>query len=295
MSMNGRVNETDAISATSEPEARASTGAAERDARDLPNALAAVDDILARCKGRSLAVFLDYDGTLTPIVDDPDQALIADDMRAAVSELADRCSVALVSGRDLPKLKRLARLPHVTYAGSHGFDIETAGGRSVAHEEAMADLPALDQAERRLRERLCGVAGAIVERKRFAIAVHFRQVAAQEVYRVQTIAKEVLSEQQGLREKAGKMIVELQPDVAWNKGRAVLWLLEQMGAAGTTFPIYIGDDVTDEDAFQALKGRGIGILVRDAQPRSSAAEYALENVAEVRRFLETLSGRLSHG
>jgi trehalose 6-phosphate phosphatase len=295
MSANRRANEMTATSMTSEPEAHASTGPAERDVGHLPNALAALDDILARCRGRSLAVFLDYDGTLTPIVDDPNQALIADDTRAAVSELADRCRVALVSGRDLQKLKSLARVPHVNYAGSHGFEIETADGRSVAHEEAMADLPALDQAERRLRERLSEIAGATVERKRFAIAVHFRQVAAQEVHRVQTIAKEVLGEERGLREKAGKMIVELQPDVDWNKGRAVLWLLEQMGAAGTTFPIYIGDDVTDEDAFRALKGRGIGILVRDAQPRSSAAEYALEDVAEVRRFLETLTGRLSHG
>ena len=280
---------------TSEPAASAQDHAAERDIRDLPNALVALDDILARCEGRSLALFLDYDGTLTPIVDDPEQALLTDDMRAVVSALAERCRVALVSGRDLQKLKSLAGLQHVTHAGSHGFDIETADGRKVAHEEAMADLPALDQAERRLRERLSGIAGTIVERKRFAIAVHFRQVAPQEVDRVQTVAKEVLAEQKGLRAKPGKMIVELQPDVDWNKGRAVLWLLEQMGAAGTALPLYIGDDVTDEDAFRALKGQGIGILVRDDQPRASAAEYVLDDVAEVRRFLEVLTARLSQG
>jgi len=295
MPANQRADETTVTSTNTEPVVRTRADFGARDVRDLPNALAAVDDILARRKGRSLAVFLDYDGTLTPIVDDPDQAVMGDETRSAVFELADRCSVALVSGRDLQKLKILARLPHVNYAGSHGFDIETADGRAAAHEKAMADLPALNQAEQRLRERLRGIVGAIVERKRFAIAVHFRQVAAREVHRVQTIAREVLGEHQGLREKAGKMIVELQPDVDWNKGRAVLWLLEQMGALGTAFPIYIGDDVTDEDAFQALKGRGIGILVRDVQPRSSAAEYALENVAEVRRFLEALTGRLRHG
>ena len=274
------------------PEATSGERASERDVRDLPSALLALDEILARGGARSLALFLDYDGTLTPIVEDPERALMTDDMRAVVSALADRCRVALVSGRDLQKLKSLASLAHVTYAGSHGFDIETADGRQVAHEEAMADLPALDQAERQLRERLSGIAGAIVERKRFAIAVHFRRVAAPQAGRVQAIAEEVLAGQQGLREKAGKMIVELQPDVDWNKGRAVLWLIEQMGATGTAFPLYIGDDVTDEDAFRALKGDGIGVLVRDDEPRSSAAEYVLNDVAEVRRFLEMLAARL---
>jgi trehalose 6-phosphate phosphatase len=281
------------MTATTTSEPAASKRAADRDVRELPSALVAMDDILARRGARSLALFLDYDGTLTPIVDDPERALMTDGMRAVVSALADRCRVALVSGRDLQKLKSLAGLRQVTFAGSHGFDIETADGREVAHEGAMADLPALDEAEQRLRERLRGIAGVIVERKRFAIAVHFRQVPAQEVHRVQAIAKEVLGEHKGLREKAGKMIVELQPDVDWNKGRAVLWLLDQMGAAGAAFPIYIGDDVTDEDAFRALKGQGVGILVHDDQPRSSAAEYVLNDVAEVRRFLEVLALRLS--
>jgi trehalose 6-phosphate phosphatase len=281
------------MSATTTSEPAAKERASERDVGDLPSALVALDGILSRRKGRSLALFLDYDGTLTPIVDDPERALMTDGMRAVVSALADRCRVALVSGRDLQKLKSLADLRQVTFAGSHGFDIETADGRKVAHEGAMADLPALDEAEQRLREGLSGIAGAIVERKRFAIAVHFRQVAALEVHRVQTIAREVLDEQEGLRATAGKMIVELQPDVDWNKGRAVLWLLDQMGAAGTAFPIYIGDDVTDEDAFRALKGQGVGILVHDHQPRSSAAEYVLNDVAEVRRFLEVLALRLS--
>jgi trehalose-phosphatase len=280
---------------TSEPASSAQDHAAERDVRDLPNALVALDDILARCEGRPLALFLDYDGTLTPIVDDPEQALLSEGMRAVVSDLAEECSVALVSGRDLQKLKSLAGLQHVTHAGSHGFDIETADGRTVAHEGAMADLPALDRAERQLRQRLSGIAGAIVERKRFAIAVHFRQVAPQKVDRVQTVAKEVLAEQEGLRAKPGKMVVELQPDVDWDKGRAVLWLLEQMGAAGSASPLYVGDDVTDEDAFRALKGQGIGVLVRDDQPRASAADYVLDDVDEVRRFLEVLTARLSQG
>ena len=263
-----------------------------RNARDLPDALAAFHDVLERSSGRSLAVFLDYDGTLTPIVDDPDRAVLAEDMRAVLSALADRCQVALVSGRDLQKLKDLVGLRQVTYAGSHGFDIETADGRALAHQEAMADLPALDRAEQQLRERLSGIAGAIVERKRFAIAIHFRRVAVQDVELVQAVAHEILAGQEGLRAKPGKMIVELQPDVDWNKGRAVLWLLEQMSAAGRAFPVYMGDDVTDEDAFQALKGRGIGILVREESERASAADYALDDVVEVRRFLERLTDRL---
>jgi trehalose-phosphatase len=87
-------------------------------------------------------------------------------------------------------------------------------------------------------------------------------------------------------------VIEVRPRLPWDKGRAVLWLLGTLGLEGPgVVPVYLGDDVTDEDAFRALAGRGLGVLM--AEPaRPSAADYRLRSVEEVRRFLEALEGRL---
>ena len=89
----------------------------------------------------------------------------------------------------------------------------------------------------------------------------------------------------------GKKVYELLPNTDWDKGKAVLWLLEDLHLErGKVRPIYIGDDRTDEDAFRALGRRGIGILVSE-EPRPSAATYSLGNPSEVERFLRELVAR----
>ena len=95
-----------------------------------------------------------------------------------------------------------------------------------------------------------------------------------------------------LRRMDGKKVYELLPDIDWNKGKAMLWLLETLGLEGeNALPIYIGDDRTDEDAFSALEQRGIGILVSDQSP-PTAARYSLKNPAEVEEFMAALAARL---
>jgi trehalose-phosphatase len=102
----------------------------------------------------------------------------------------------------------------------------------------------------------------------------------------------VASRHRELRRMDGKKVYELLPDIDWNKGKAVLWLLETLGLEGrSALPIYIGDDRTDEDAFRALEKRGVGILVSE-QPQVTAANYWLNNPEEVERFLGELIGRL---
>jgi trehalose-phosphatase len=94
-----------------------------------------------------------------------------------------------------------------------------------------------------------------------------------------------------LRRISGKKVYELLPDIDWDKGKAVAWLLETLGLesrSGGIRPIYIGDDSTDEDAFRALEQRGIGILVSE-QSQPTAARYSLKNIDEVERFLRTLT------
>jgi alpha,alpha-trehalase len=158
----------------------------------------------------------------------------------------------------------------------------------MQHEGGVAAAPALRAAEEQLRSRLAGVDGAAVEGKTFAIAVHYRLVQERQVPYVAEVVNSVAGGYPGLRVAGGKKIFELRPRIEWDKGRAVLWLLRALKLdLADVCPIYIGDDVTDEDAFDAVADRGVGILVRDG-PRETAARYALRQPEEVRRFLEAL-------
>lgn len=252
---------------------------------NLPNAFDRTAEFRARIADKRPAVFLDYDGTLTPIVARPELAVLSDAMRATLVRLAERCPVAIVSGRDRADVARLVGLDGLVYAGSHGFDIAGPGGLRKEHERAAAFLPALDRAEERLRREVAGIDGALPERKKFAIAVHYRLVAEEEVARIERAVAAVAAAIPELRRSAGKKVFELRPRIDWDKGKAVLWLLAALGLDGTdVLPFYIGDDETDEDAFRALAGHGIAILV-GGEGRSTAAGYVLADPAEVARFL----------
>lgn len=248
------------------------------------------EKLRGRLSGRPLAVFLDYDGTLTPIVEDHTKAFLADDMRAAIAELVKSCKVVIVSGRDLQMVQKLVKLDTVFVAGSHGFEVVGPDGSSERLQRGAEFLPELDEAERRLREELSEVAGHSVERKRFSIAVHYRQASDEDIPRIEAVVDEVLSECGGLRKGHGKKVFRIQPNLDWHKGRAVLWLLERFKRDDPDIlPIYVGDDITDEDAFRALAGVGLTIVVRDHEQRRTAADYALADTGEVWRLIDWLA------
>ncbi|MBA2663322.1 MAG: trehalose-phosphatase [Bradymonadaceae bacterium] len=259
---------------------------------NLPNAIRALDEIMGRARGHHLAVFLDYDGTLSPIVTRPEMAVLSDEMRRAVRALAKRCTVAVVSGRDLADVRERVGIEGIAYAGSHGFDIEGADGRRHQAGEG-AGLPALlERVAGRLRARLKDIDGAQLEQKRFSLAVHYRRAAEADVPLIKAIVDETLAEFSALRCSPGKMVFDLQPDIDWHKGRAVEWLLETLGLQkSSALALYIGDDVTDEDAFRALKARGIGIVVSE-EARQTQAGYVLRDPGEVQSFLLALSQAL---
>jgi trehalose-phosphatase len=253
--------------------------------RDLPSALENRDELLNRFSRTPPVVFLDYDGTLTPIVSRPEDARLSEEMRTLLARLGELVTVAIVSGRDRKDVETLVGVVDLVYAGSHGFDISGPNGLHLEHDVGVAALPELDQAERALEERLAPIAGAQVERKRFSIAVHYRNVAAPDVGRVEQAVDEVHRGHHRLRRTGGKKVFELRPDVDWDKGKAVFWILERLGRdSPDVLPVYVGDDLTDEDVFRALRGRGIGILVGD-HGGPSAADFRLPDVDAVARFL----------
>ena len=255
----------------------------------LPSALNHVQEIVRR--NDRPAVFLDYDGTLTPIVSQPEKALLSDSMRQALQSLVMQAPVAILSGRDLDDVRQRVNISAIVYAGSHGFDI--AGPRGLRKELATEFLPRLDIVEKEIGEQLTGIPGARLERKRFSIAAHYRNVNESDVPKVERAVSEVAARHRELRKMDGKKVHELLPDIDWDKGKAVLWLLENLGLERAKVrPIYIGDDRTDEDAFRALEKSGVGILVSE-EPRPTAARYSLKDPAEVERFLRELVATLT--
>lgn len=242
-------------------------------------------------RGDRLAVFLDYDGTLAPIVSHPEDASLSDSMRQTLGSLAARVPVAILSGRDLDDVRGRVFVDGVVYAGNHGFDIAGAGG--LRRELGAAHLTVLDAAEAELREALDDIPGAQLERKHFSVAAHYRNVNENDAFKVALAVEAVAARHRELRRMDGKKVYELLPDIDWNKGKAVLWLLETLSLKGrNALPIYIGDDRTDEDAFRALEKRGVTILVSE-HPQATAANYCLNNPEEVERFLRALIEHVS--
>ncbi len=258
----------------------------------IPSALDRMQEIERRLLDKRAVVFLDYDGTLTPIVDRPDQAVLSGEMRDVVRRLASSCMVAIVSGRSRAEVYDFVQIDSLIYAGSHGFDIAGPDRSMIQHEEGKHLLPTIDSAYRQLAERVKAIDGAIVEHKRFSISVHYRLVAEAQVSIIEGIVNQVLRENPTLRRSSGKKVFELRPRIEWDKGKAVLWILRALDLhRSDVLPFYLGDDTTDEDAFRALRDRGIGILVADT-PRPTAASCSVRDTREVRQFLQALTTAL---
>ena len=178
-------------------------------------------------------------------------------------------------------------LDGIWYAGSHGFELLWPDG--WREERGHEFLPSLDRVEKRLRCDLRHVAGAVVERKPFSVAVHDRRVPERQRPEVDAALRRAAADAPDLRITSGKMVSDLQPDIPWDKGRAVARLLEVMvDDAEVAVPIYVGDDLTDEDAFRLLRRRGITVLV-GSPAGPTGARYGLEDPDQVRMFLDVLA------
>jgi trehalose 6-phosphate phosphatase len=259
---------------------------------DLPPALP-VRTQLDLDRHSELAVFLDYDGTLTPIVDDPDDALLDEASRESIVRLAATALVAVVSGRDLDDVRSKVGIEGLAYAGSHGFDILHPDG--TRQQLATAHVEVLDRAEQELRRELGEIPGVRIERKGFAIAVHDRQVEDPALRaRIEEVVTGLGERYEELRATGGKRIHELRPDIDWDKGRAIETLLTELDAEDH-LPVYLGDDLTDEDGFRAVRARGgIAVVVRgEDDDRDSLAQAALETTEDARRFLDELRGLIA--
>jgi trehalose 6-phosphate phosphatase len=270
----------------------------DRRMSQLPDAFEA----LAGLTARHPAVFYDFDGTLSDIVNDPDAARPVAGASEALVRLAAQCPVAVLSGRDLADVSERVGLPGIWYAGSHGFELTAPDGTHHQNEAAAAAIPVLEQAAAELRGRIGSIPGVVVEHKRFGVAAHYRNAARDRVGEV-SAAVRAAGRRDALRVTTGREVIELRPDIDWDKGKTLRWVIDHLQQAGSEslVPIYLGDDITDEDAFDAVRHydvegvEGVPILVRhnDDGDRATAALFALDNPARVSEFTERLARQLS--
>jgi trehalose 6-phosphate phosphatase len=228
---------------------------------------------------------LDYDGTLTSIVDDPVEALLSSSTRHLLSELArrDDVDVAIVSGRALVDLQDMVAIPGVIYAGNHGMEISGPCLRFI-EPSAQASAPVLHEMALDLGTNLRQVPGAFVEDKGLTLSIHYRKVVpgdVEEVWDTVLCAVEPMSDRFHITR--GAKVFEVLPLVHWNKGAAVTWIEEQLGFPGALV-VYVGDDATDEHAFSALDGNDVTIKVGDGTA-ATAARFLLPSPAEVHGLL----------
>eukprot|EP00210_Caulerpa_lentillifera_P003234 g3088.t1 len=262
-----------------------------------PHAIRSFEEIEAKIKDKRIALFLDYDGTLTPIVRNPDQAFMSDEMRKTVRQIAKSFPTAIISGRGRDKVQRFVMLEELYYAGSHGLDIKSPK-RSIhelpdvtTHQPAAGFEPLINTVYDRLKEAVNEIKGAHVEHNKFCLSVHFRNCEKEGVEELEMIVKDLLRHyEDSLKITTGRKVIEVRPKLEWDKGKAVEHLLNGLKLNNDdVVPIYLGDDKTDEDAFKFLRrrGNGLGILV-SSKVKSTDASFSLIDTQDVLIFLQQL-------
>lgn len=240
-----------------------------------------------------ILLLLDFDGTLAPITDRPDEATIRSDTAARLEAIHAHpdATVAVVTGRELADIR--SRIPVACrLAANHGLEL-ASGDEKIVHPTARETKPSIAAVCDDLTDRLAGIEGAFVEDKGLTASVHYRLASEEETDEVRRAVQAAVDEHgepDQVKITEGKQVVELRPRVEWHKGRAVEWLQEQCIPADEDWlSVYLGDDRTDESAFRALGPADIGIKVGE---EITDADYRIGDTAAVVRFLDLLETAL---
>jgi trehalose 6-phosphate phosphatase len=238
---------------------------------------------------REIVLLMDYDGTLVPIQSAPKEARLSSRTRQLLNVLSDEPKIisGIVTGRSLPDILRKVGRNRFLLLANHGFEIFIDNDKWV-HPWAERMEPLLRRLARTLRRRLKTVSGLLLENKGYTLSVHYRRVSQDEVREVRDTVMDVLRPYvREIRITKGKKVIELRPNVPWSKGTAILKVLRLLKRQKKRCIIYLGDDTTDEDAFEALRGSGITIAV--GKKKKSSAAYWVKDPAEVMEFLSILA------
>lgn len=254
-----------------------------------------IDKIISTIRNTGkILLFLDYDGTLSPI---PRRSIVLErplDSRARgiLERLlrADDVYVFIISGRSIDDLRRFIGLDNIYYIGVHGHVIEGPGIRfsHCVSEEYSYTMRAI----RSEIEALAGDLGVVIEDKGMALAIHYRGISREKISRLSRIVTDLSSRYPEIRVLRGRTSIEVLPNSGWDKGMAVAYVISRLRfrELESLIPIYFGDDRTDEGGFRVV--RRLGFSVRVGYRCGTNAEYYVDGVAEVYTFLSWLSGAL---
>lgn len=249
------------------------------------------ESIEQRLHHKSICLFLDFDGTLSPISATPSEALLPETTKRKLECLAKskRCQIAIISGRQMSDLKKQVGIEGIGYSGNHGLELETANGsyKKSLPPTYSNDILALKE---QLKAALLPFQGVAIEDKALSLSIHYRLLPNEQFKAFQTVFNETVSpylQTPHIAITPGKMVFEIRPNIPWNKGSATLRYLKEYGFAATThLPFYFGDDTSDEDAFKVLAQLGIAVKVGEAT--DSHAQYYVKDPQEVVQCLDLL-------
>jgi trehalose 6-phosphate phosphatase len=261
----------------------------------VPEVLAAID---ARPPRAHLVVLSDFDGTLASFDVDPSVPHLSDETRHVLETLAshDGVTVGLVSGRRLEDLASRTRLPpHIYLAGLHGLEIRH-GDHAWHHPDLVDSHELVDRVAAAITTAIGSVPGVRLEHKGVSLTVHVRAVESgrrSDVLHTAIDAARPWLDSAELKVLDASEAVELLPNIAWNKGDAVRWIMDDVETHGhqKAWCIFFGDDVTDEEAFRAVRD-GLTVVVGQ---RPSLARLRLNSPADVAAVLLGVTNDPGHG
>jgi trehalose 6-phosphate phosphatase len=275
--------------------------AADRAGRLYGDAL--LDQCLRVLSRVPAAVILDIDGTISEIAPTPDAAVVSDAARATLNILRERIAVvAVITGRSAADGERLVGVDGLVYVGNHGLE-RRIGGRQEIHPGAAATQHQIVDALAEIEAALEGEGrneGVIFENKSLSASIHFRLAPNSEETGRRILALALTAaEGRDLRVTEGRLIVELRPKLAINKGTA---LADLAAIYGVNSMVFCGDDLTDVDGFRELKrlreggqvgGLAIAVVAPEANPLIlQEADGYVESVGAMVRLLGDLAARL---
>ena len=249
------------------------------------------------CRAASHILLLaDYDGTISPIVGRPEDAVLPAPVKSVLSALAQKSffSVGVISGRLLAEVKSIVAINGIYYAGNHGLEIE-GPGLSYVNPAAGSVREIIKDLAGKLSTELVGVQGVIIQDKNFSLSVHYRLAQKDK----EKLVADTVHRLVGPLVDRGKIVLypmkklwEVRPPVDWDKGKAVEVIARQIKSTlkkEQLLTIYLGDDTTDEDAFRVVRRPAGWSIYVGEENRSSAAEYYLASPKEVAEFLTRLN------
>jgi trehalose-phosphatase len=234
---------------------------------------------------------LDFDGTITPIRPTPRQANLHHDQRQLLRKISHTKSfiVGIISGRALKDIKKKIGVKGLVFVGNHGLEIAYRK-QNFIYPAAKRFISVIATVARQLTKKLTSIPQVVLEKKRLSLSLHYRLVKKEKMARLKELFSQIIKPYVAahkIKLTSGKKVWELRPPINWNKGKAIQWLVQRLRLK-SVFCIYVGDDETDEDAFQVVnRMHGISIVV--GKKRNSCARYYLRSTTDVQRFLGEIS------